>query len=66
MAMRDVRHGVHGRADEGDVEGDVAAQPRGDRGLPRHDVRLGREDEDIVEGEGFPDLVVEHGASLAP
>jgi hypothetical protein len=43
-------HGVHGRADEGDVEGDVAAQPGGDRGLLGDDVRLGRDDEDVVEG----------------
>ncbi len=59
-------HGVHGRADDGDVERDVAAEPGRDRGLLGDDVRLGREDEDVVEGEGFPDLVVEHGASLVP
>jgi hypothetical protein len=42
-------HRVHGRADDGDVEGDVAAQPRRDRGRGGDDVRLGREDEDVVE-----------------
>ena len=57
-------HGVHGRADEGDVERDVPAQARRDRGVLGDDVGLGREDEDVVEGEGFPDLVVEHGSSL--
>jgi hypothetical protein len=52
---------VHGRRDDGDVDGDVAGEPR--RGLDRlgQDVGLGREQQDVVERERQLQVVaVEH------
>ena len=55
------RHRVHGGGHDGDVERDAAGQP-GDRlDRLREDVRLGREEEDVVERERQSQIVaIEH------
>src|SRR5262249_39798610 len=54
-------HGVHGSADEGDVQPQRARERRRDVGLSRQDVRRRGNEEDVVEREPFTQLVL-HGA----
>ncbi|KAF5037374.1 hypothetical protein DSECCO2_565270 [anaerobic digester metagenome] len=55
--------GIHGGADEGDVELDVRGQPRGDVGFVREHFRVVRQEQHVVESEpGFDDFV--HCANL--
>ena len=48
-----LRHRVHGRRYEGDVEGDVARQAGRQVDFGRQDLGVGRHEEDVVEGECF-------------
>jgi hypothetical protein len=45
--------GVHRRGDERDLERDRARQARGRDDVVREDRRLGRDEQDVVEGEAF-------------
>ena len=44
-------HGVHGRREQRNIEADLACQPGLQPDLARHDRRVGRYEEDVVEGQ---------------
>jgi hypothetical protein len=46
-----LRHRVHGGADQRHAEGDVAGEARGDVHLRRHDLRVPRHQQDVIEGQ---------------
>ena len=47
-------HRVHGRGDDRDIEGDFASDPGADIGIGRQQFGQSRLEQDVVEGEGFP------------
>ena len=57
-------HGVHRGADQRSVEVETTAEPGLDVDIPREDLAVRGDEEDVVEGQAFAELVVEHGASL--
>ena len=52
--------GVHRRADDGDVQGDAACERGGSVGLGGDDRAEGREQEDVVERQRFPNRQGDH------
>jgi hypothetical protein len=56
--------GVHARAHDGDVEGDVAAEPGRDIDLGRKNIRLLGDEENVVESKGFSESRFGHGVIL--
>ncbi len=58
------RHRVHSRADNGDAEGDIPAEEGSDVGAGGRDVGFEGDDEDVVKGQAFLDIRVQHAASF--
>ena len=65
MAIRDSVTVSMAALTSGNVERDVAAQSGRDIGVGRNDGRFGREDENVVEGQAFLDLFVQHRSSFS-
>ena len=53
---------VHGCGQQGDVQAEVARQPRAELGVAGEDGTLGRLEEDVIEGERQADGGGQHGA----
>ena len=46
--------GVHRRRDDRDLDRDSASEPRRSGNVVRENTRLGRDEQDVVEGQPFP------------
>ena len=53
------RHGIHGGRKQRQVQGNVAGQPRRQANIARQDLRMCRDEQDVVESKGF--LQQSHG-----
>ncbi len=54
-------HRVHRRGDDRDIERDRAGEPRPDIDAARHDLGMAGRQQDVVEGQGFPERAVCNG-----
>ena len=47
------RHGIHGGREQRQVQGNVAGQPGSQANVAREDLRMCRDEKDVVESKGF-------------
>ena len=62
IAVRGLGDRVHRRADERHPQRDRRRQARGDVDVARDHLAVRRDQQDVVEGQRFAKLVLEHGA----